>query len=84
MILIKYSSTSLALVCVCLLRLIQTSLGACFWFYRRKVVLQQWVGAETWRSSGAVYAPEDPKVTAPTKVGVKTEVARSRRYLPSS
>jgi hypothetical protein len=31
------------------------------------------VRAETWRSSGGVYAPEDPKVLAPTKLGVNTE-----------
>jgi hypothetical protein len=32
------------------------------------------VGARTWRSSGGVYAPEDPKVLAPTEASVNTEV----------
>jgi hypothetical protein len=33
------------------------------------------VGTETWRSSGGVYAPEDPEVSAPNKFGVNTEAA---------
>jgi hypothetical protein len=33
------------------------------------------VGAETWRSSGGVYTPEDPYVSAPTEAGVNTQGA---------